>query len=163
MIVFDLMCGQQHRFEGWFRSSEDFERQQASGMLGCPQCQSSAVIKAPMSPAVPTKRNRLAGSRKEPQAASKSPDKHEGHTPVTLPAEVAEAFAKLAAAQAKALSGSTWVGNAFAERSRAIHYGDAVQEQIHGRASPEEAAALVEEGIVIAPLLIPIVPPEEAN
>lgn len=161
MIVFDLMCSRQHRFEGWFRSSDEFARQQSGGLLTCPQCNCSHVSKAPMAPAVPAKMNRAA-----PQAIGEGDDtraKDKSATPdAVLPALVA-AMTRLAEAQAKALERSTWVGDDFAERTRAIHYGEREEEQIHGRASPGEARALIEEGIAIAPLLVPIVPPEEAN
>lgn len=65
--------------------------------------------------------------------------------------------------QAKALASSTWVGDKFAERSRAIHYGEAENEQIHGRATKDEAIELMEEGIAVLPLLIPVAPPDEIN
>ena len=80
-----------------------------------------------------------------------------------MPAPVAAAIKALAHAQAKALANSTWVGPDFAERSRAMHYGEREAEQIHGQATPEEASALVEEGIQIAPLPFPVAPPDELN
>ena len=70
---------------------------------------------------------------------------------------------KLAEVQAKALESSTWVGDAFAERSRAMHYGERDAEPIHGQATRDEAKELLEEGITVAPLLFPVVPPEERN
>jgi hypothetical protein len=41
-----------------------------------------------------------------------------------------------------------------------MHDGDATQRPIHGQATREEAKALIEEGIQVAPLPLPIVPPE---
>lgn len=163
MIVFDLRCTRDHQFEGWFRSSDDFARQQGSGLLTCPLCDCTLISKAPMAPAVPMKLNRAdvraAGTDKPWVEASRN-----GESPAQLaPAELAATLTKLAAAQARLLSESRWVGDEFAERTRAIHYGEAEQEQIHGRSTVEEAAALMEEGIAIAPLPFPIVPAEEAN
>lgn len=160
MIVFDLMCSRRHRFEGWFRSSDDFARQQSGGLLACPQCDCAKVAKAPMAPAVPAKTNRAAPSEPQPDA---SPIKAEPAAPQAVPLALAAALTRLAQAQAKTLATSTWVGDDFAERSRAIHYGERETEQIHGRATFDEATALMEEGILIAPLLVPFVPPEEAN
>ncbi|MEC8179853.1 MAG: DUF1178 family protein, partial [Pseudomonadota bacterium] len=57
MIVFDLSCDNGHRFEGWFRSSSDYEDQGARGLIACPHCGSGEVGKAPMAPAVPAKGN----------------------------------------------------------------------------------------------------------
>ena len=68
-----------------------------------------------------------------------------------------------AAAQAEALRSSNWVGDKFADKARAMHYGEEDVAAIHGQASPEEAQDLIEEGIDIAPVLFPIVPPEQAN
>ena len=150
MIVFDLACDNAHAFEGWFGSSEDFASQQARGLLTCPVCDSAAVAKAPMAPAVPVKANRAAPA---PRAVANKP----------MPAEVAEAFRALAAAQAKALSNSEWVGDRFAAEVRSMHYGEAEEKQVHGRATKDDAVALVEEGIMVAPLLVPVHPPEELN
>ena len=36
-------------------------------------------------------------------------------------------------------------------------------EIIHGQATPEEAQALIEEGIEVAPLPFPVAPPGKAN
>jgi hypothetical protein len=80
-----------------------------------------------------------------------------------MPAEVAAALQNLAEAQAKALKDSKWVGDAFAEQSRAMHYGERDPESIHGQATPDEALALFEEGVPVAPLPFPVAPPEELN
>lgn len=155
MIVFDLSCANGHRFEGWFGSSDDFAGQHAKGLVSCPQCGSNAVAKAPMAPAVPRKGNR------EPAASLVPAKQPMARGP--MPPEVAEALGKLAEAQAKALADSRWVGDAFAEQTRAMHYGEQDPETIHGQASLEEAQALFEEGIPVAPLPFPVAPPDELN
>ena len=132
MIVFDLSCANGHRFEGWFGSSDDYAGQQARGLVCCPQCGSAAVAKAPMAPAVPRKGNRQAPSA--PVAPARQPMARG-----PMPAEVVEALGKLAEAQARALKDSKWVGDAFAEQTRAMHYGERDTESIHGQASFEEA------------------------
>jgi len=155
MIVFDLCCKAGHRFEGWFASSAEFARQSERGLVSCPDCGSVAVDKAPMAPAVPRKGNQL------PQPAPARKDRHVARGP--LPAELTEALVKLAQAQAKALENSRWVGEAFAEESRAMHYDGREPQAIHGRATADEAKELIEEGIAIVPLPFPISPPEELN
>lgn len=160
MIVFDLTCDAGHRFEGWFGSSDDFARQQAKGMVDCPQCGSAVVAKAPMAPAVPRKGNRqpvAAPPMTASAAAVAAP------APPPMPPEVVEALHKLAHAQAQALKSSTWVGGQFAEQSRAMHYGETDQAPIHGEVSPQEAKELLEEGVPVAPLLFPVAPPDELN
>ena len=150
MIVYDLCCNEGHRFEGWFGSSDDYAGQRKGGLVVCPQCGSDAVDKAPMAPAVPRKGNRQIET-KQPLAGG------------AIPPEAAAMLRKLAEVQAEALKSSTWVGDAFPERTRAIHYGEREPETIHGQATADEAQALVEEGIAIAPLLFPVAPPEELN
>jgi hypothetical protein len=154
MIVFDLVCrGAGHRFEGWFANSTAFEDQSGSGLVSCPQCGSTEIDKALMAPSVGRKGNQIAAtveSKKTPIANM-------------LPPAVQEALGKLATLQAQALKQSTWVGDQFADQSRAIHYGEREEVPIHGQATIEEAQALIEEGIAVMPLPFPVAPPEEVN
>ncbi len=76
---------------------------------------------------------------------------------------VREALEKLAKTQAEMLSKSTWVGNDFAEKSRAMHYGEVDTANIHGKATLQDARDLVEEGIGVAPLPFPVAGPDEVN
>lgn len=166
MIVFDLECrAAGHRFEGWFGSSQDFASQQERGLLTCPACGSADVGKAVMAPRVGRKGNQLpAPSSSTPAApqpgAAPSPAQAMGGG---LPPEAVAMFRALAAMQAEALKASTWVGESFAEDVRAMHYGEKDPEPVHGQATLDEARELIEEGIEVAPILFPIVPPGEAN
>lgn len=155
MIVFDLSCADGHRFEGWFGSSVDYDDQQARGLIACPHCGSADVAKAPMAPAVPAKGNQRQDIL-PPQAAQPM-----ANTP--MPPEVQKALAAVARAQAEALKKSTWVGDKFAEESRAMHYGERDEAPIHGQATLAEAKALIEEGVPVAPLPFPVAPPEKLN
>ena len=162
MIVFDLECsGGAHRFEGWFKSSEDFARQQDRGLVACPQCGSGDVAKAPMAPRLSRKGNQMVAAA--PSSAMPAPEKPQLLASPKLPPEALAAMRALAAMQAEAIKDSRWVGDKFAAQSRAMHYGDADQATIHGQATREEAQDLLEEGIMVAPLLIPIAPPDEIN
>ena len=147
MIVFDLACDSGHSFEGWFGSSDDYADQIERGVLTCPQCGSAVVSKAPMAPAVGRKGNQVtapgAGRTQEPSPRPMA------NTP--MPPQMVEAMRQLAQAQARALEGSTWVGEKFVEQSRAMHYGERDHAPIHGQASLEEAKALAEEGVPVAP------------
>jgi len=152
MIVFDLACAGGHRFEGWFASSAAFADQQARGLVACPHCQSTAIAKAPMAPSVPAKGNSRERTGVGKQAVAGK-----------LPPEVAVAMQALAQAQARALRDSTWVGDRFANESRAMHYGERDHATIHGQATRDEAAALIDEGITVTPLPFPVAPPDELN
>ena len=70
---------------------------------------------------------------------------------------------KVARMQAEALKTSTWVGDDFAEQSRKMHYGEQDAAPIHGKATPDEARGLAEEGVPVMPLLVPVTPPDELN
>jgi hypothetical protein len=155
VIVFDLECRlARHRFEGWFGSSDDFAQQQQRGLVSCPQCGSGDVVKALMAPSIGRKGNQITaapGADAQPMSGGK------------LSPEALTMMQAMASMQAEALKDSRWVGNGFAEQSRAMHYGEKDRESIHGEASREQAKALIEEGIDVAPLPFPVAPPEKAN
>ncbi|MBD3728469.1 MAG: DUF1178 family protein [Sphingomonadales bacterium] len=156
MIVFDLHCAEGHRFEGWFGSSEDYASQQQRGLVACPHCGSAQVAKAPMAPAVPAKSNQRSDVAQRGEASR----------PVVggeIPPEVMQAMRALAEAQARALKQSKWVGDDFAEQSRAMHYGERELEAIHGKATLKEAKELMEEGVPLAPIMFPMADPDELN
>lgn len=143
MIVFDLGCASGHVFEGWFGSTEDYESQRTRGLLTCPICGDAEVIKAVQAPRVGAKGNSGA--------------------PAPSPAQAKAMLAALAHAQAKVLEGSEHVGARFADEARAIHLGEAAARSIHGQATRAEAQALAEEGVPVAPLPLPVRPPELKN
>ena len=145
MIVFDLKCAMGHVFEAWFGSSADFEDQRERGLLVCPLCGDAAIEKAVMAPNVPAKSNRR------------------GDMGPLDPRAVKAALAALAAAQTKALEGSTWVGASFAKEARAMHDGVREEAPIHGKATLAEARALIEDGVPVAPLPLPIPEPSARN
>lgn len=158
MIVFDLQCEPVgHRFEGWFGSSADYEEQTARGLVSCPTCGSPDVTKAVMAPNLGRKGNQVALPTSKPETAPQAMT----HAP--LPPEAVAMLKAVAAMQAEAIKSSTWVGEKFAEDARAMHYGEKDATAIHGKATMDEARELIEEGIAVAPLLVPVVPPEEAN
>ena len=143
MIIFDLRCGAQgHVFEAWFGSSEEYEGQRARGLVSCPLCGSGEVDKAPMAPAVGAKGNQADGP---------------------APAQMKALLGAMADAQKKMLETSEHVGPRFADEARAIHLGEAEARAIHGQATPQQADELRGEGVPVAPLPFPVVPPEESN
>ena len=138
MIVFDLKCQPGGEvFEGWFASSEDYAQQIERGLVQCPFCGSVQVEKAPMAPRV----SRTAGA----EAGAK------------------DAMVQLAELQEKLLSNSEWVGTELPETARAMHLGEVERRPVHGQASPEEAKSLIDDGIPVLPLPLPIVPPRQVN
>lgn len=136
MIVLDLCCNREHRFEAWFASSEAFETQRTAHLVTCPHCGSSDVRRLPSAPYVQT-------SSHSAPATSAPPD------PQAIAARLIEALRSAAAR-------SEDVGERFAEEARRIHYGDSEERAIRGKAGREEVIDLIDEGIPILP-----VPPDK--
>lgn len=153
MIVFDLKCDQSHVFEAWFANSGAFDEQKQKGLLSCPICGSADVDKAIMAPNVAPKGNQRSRAQPENAAIAPSP----------APADMKALMATLTKAQAALLEKSEWVGKDFASKARAMDAGEIDATLIHGQASPEEAKSLIEDGIGIMPLPLPVIPPEKQN
>jgi hypothetical protein len=154
MIVYDLICEAEHRFEAWFSSMEDFERQAGTPMLVCPVCGSGEVRRAPAG--IHTRR---PGSRSAPsqmgtpeamdnmEAIETEPD--HGHVAAFPdPKQVVRALRRI-------LKNAENVGERFPEEARRIHYGEAPKRIIRGQASREDTDALREEGIEVVNLPVP--------
>ena len=133
MIHYQLCCGADHAFDGWFPDSAGFDAQVARGLVTCPVCGITAVRRALMAPAVPAKRNATK--------AALMPD---------------ELRAKLQRFRAAIEQNCDDVGSSFADEARRIHNGDAEARGIYGETTPAEAEALADDGIEVA--RIPWVP-----
>lgn len=133
MIHFALVCDKDHGFEGWFSSGVEFDAQSARGLVECPVCGSHSVGKALMAPAI---------------AAPRSPDER----PLAMDPQKRDMMRKLREMVQAVRQNSEDVGDRFAEEARKIHLGESEVRGIVGRASGEDARALIEEGIEIAPL-----------
>ena len=70
---------------------------------------------------------------------------------------------KLAAMQTEMLKDSRWVGDEFTSTARAMHAGEMEPAQVHGNATLEQAKSLVDDGIPVAPLPLPVTPPSQVN
>lgn len=154
MIVFDLQCAAGgHVFEAWFGSSDDFADQKERGLVSCPICGSSDVEKALMAPAVGAKGNSKADESRSLSVSKGNPD----------PAKMKELLGKLAKEQAKALENSDYVGKDFATEARSMHEGEMDERPIHGETTIEDAKALLDDGVPVSPLPLPIRPPKSDN
>jgi hypothetical protein len=72
-------------------------------------------------------------------------------------------LAKLAALQAEMLKDSRWIGDEFTDTARAMHCGEIEPALVHGSATLAEAKALAEDGVPVAPLPLPVIPPTQVN
>lgn len=139
MKVIDLHCTNGHGFEGWFGSEDDFLQQKERGLVECPLCADRTITRLPSAP-----RLNLSGAR---EAASTPP---QGATVKTTDLQVAwmQAVRQL-------LASTEDVGERFAEEARRIHYGETAQRGIRGQTTPDERAALADEGIEVVSIPVP--------
>ena len=71
-----------------------------------------------------------------------------------------QAMAQLRELSRKMRESAENVGDRFAEEARKIHFGEVEARGIYGEATPEDARALVEDGVEFMP--IPVFP-EDSN
>jgi hypothetical protein len=119
MILYDLLCKQDHAFEGWFRDSKSYDGQRRAGRVVCPLCGDKKIRKAPMAP-------RLAKNRTSSDG---------------------EALAALRQIRRQVETNCDYVGERFAEEARKIHYGETEKRGIYGEASETDSKELADEGI----------------
>ncbi len=145
MKVLDLLCQQDHAFEGWFASEQDYLDQRQRGLLQCPLCGVSEVRKTLSAPRI-----NLGGRTGDGLAPPVAPsaDLHAPSNPEPASAAQVQAAAWMQAAR-KFLAQAEDVGPRFAEEARRMHRGDAPERSIKGRASVTEAEQLLEEGIPV--------------
>lgn len=138
MIRFTLKCSKDHEFDSWFKSGADFDA--LAAQLSCPVCGDSAVEKSLMAPAV-------------------RPAKKAGMKPLTSPQNDLEAA--MAEMRRAVEENSEYVGLNFAAEARRMHEGEIDPRAIYGEAKLDEAKALLEDGVPVAPL--PFIPQRKAN
>lgn len=134
MISYQLKCSSGHQFEAWFPSSGAYDEQHAAGDVSCPLCGGQDVTKAPMAPAVASRKDSARPSREAEARAQ------------TVAREIVETAYRLREHVEQTCDN---VGTAFAEEARRIHYGETEVRGIYGEATVEETRSLDEEGIEV--------------
>lgn len=158
MKVLDLQCEQQHLFEGWFASEDDFQHQLGRQLVSCPMCASTSVSKRLSAP-----RLNLGATELRAEPAHAQVPKTQQTPPTSQMAamnpEQAQTLQQLQAAYLsmvrQVVQNTEDVGERFASEARKIHEGQAPERGIRGHATPDEAQALMEEGIAVVPLPVP--------
>jgi hypothetical protein len=172
MIRYALQCERGHAFESWFQDSASFDRQAKRGLVSCPMCDSVRVEKSIMAPQIPRKGRtaeqrageektlRAAARRRKAEAAAAAVAPPETTAPLAMAPQEAELRAKLKELRDHIKANADNVGEQFPEQARKMHYGEIEHRPIYGDASPNEAKALIEEGVDVLPL--PVLP-EDRN
>ncbi len=151
MIRYALRCERGHAFESWFQSSAAYDSQHKRGLVACPSCDSTKVDKAIMAPRI----TRKGKSRSAPEPVTAPADDTSSKSLVMAPQE-RELVTKLKELRDHVLKNADNVGNKFPDEARKMHYGDIEHRAIYGEATTEEARALIDEGVEVAPL--PVLP-----
>ncbi|MEY8837764.1 DUF1178 family protein [Cribrihabitans sp. XS_ASV171] len=149
MIQYALKCSEGHTFDSWFQSAEAFDKLLRGGMVTCAACGGTQVEKAIMTPRV-----RPARKSAKPEVEPKSE-----RGALSRPANPAEKA--LAEMRRHVEKTADYVGRDFAAEARRMHLGEAPERSIYGEARAEEAKALIEEGVPVAPL--PFMPNRKTN
>ena len=151
MIRYQLRCEFGHPFESWFRSSAAYETQERRKLVNCPTCGSSKVERAIMAPQIVSKMGRDSTAAAPAAEATPAP----ASTPLML-AQERELRVKLKELRDHIVKNADNVGERFANEARKMHYGDIEHRPIYGEASPDEARALIDEGVEVSSL--PVLP-----
>ena len=153
MKIFDLACDNEHRFEGWFASSEEFDSQLSNHLVACPLCGSSQVTKLPAAVYVKSGRTRPPAARAETPAQER--------LSVAYQQQVALKTEMMAKLIEQVVKNTEDVGSAFPEEARKIHYKESPPRHIRGTASSDQVAELKDEGIEV--MVLPIAVPADSK
>ncbi len=161
MIRYALVCENGHGFESWFADSAAFDKQAKRKLVTCPQCGSAKVEKAIMAPRLAGKKGKAPAMDASAEAPAPETSATEAPAPLAMVSPQEHEFrAKLKELRDHLVKNADHVGAKFPEEARKMHYGETEHRSIYGEASPDEAKALVEEGIEVHAL--PVLP-EERN
>jgi len=151
MKVLDLSCAHAHQFEGWFASEDEFQAQLGQGLVSCPLCGDTQVVKKLSAPRLNLTTTR-ASDNPLTNTATTAPADVSTHLPTIEPEQMQAAWMKMVR---HVISNTEDVGEQFPTEARKMHYGDAEHRNIRGKATPEETQELMEEGISVLPLPVP--------
>ncbi|MBU6468295.1 MAG: DUF1178 family protein [Betaproteobacteria bacterium] len=146
MIVYDLSCPFAHQFEGWYESSESFEKLKEQGLIECPICKSQEIKRVPSAPFIGSSfSNKENSEERARQIETKG---------ISLPTNNVAAkgdFMELLRQQIIQLINSNTedVGKDFAQTAKKIHYHEIPDKNIRGIATVDELQELQEEGIEV--------------
>ena len=168
MIRYSLRCDADHQFDSWFANAAAYDMLAKSGQVSCAICGSTKVEKSLMVPSVRPGRKQAnpqpASDQTAPVDAGASTAAPQSAPPPSRPVLSAPGSAleaAFAALRQQIEANSEYVGNKFVGEARKIHNGEVPERAIYGEAKPEEARALMDEGIALMPL--PFMPSRKTN
>ena len=141
MVIFDLICSQGHRFEGWFENLQELEVQLEQRLISCPACEDSDVQRLPSTFGIVKK----SSSPETPQPKPTLPKIKDGSK--VSPGEVLEVLDKWRKLSEKVEKEFDDVGSHFSEEALKIHYGSTKKRNIRGQSTEDQEKMLREEGV----------------
>ncbi|HRD75622.1 MAG TPA: DUF1178 family protein [Hyphomicrobiaceae bacterium] len=164
MIRYTLRCDKRHEFEGWFKSSDAFDRQAKRRLVECPKCGSTKVERSIMAPSIVKGRKSGRGRPAEPAPTTETAPPELAISPAPAPGEpdarqTRELLRQMRKVRDELLSKSEYVGPKFADEARKIHLKETPARGIHGEASKSDVEALREDGIEVYP--VPVLPDDQ--
>ncbi len=132
MVVYDLICSQGHRFEGWFTSLDELEDQLRAHLLSCPVCGDETISRRPST----------FGVVKSGRAEATPPAPVE--TGAENPLEFLRRWRDFSARMEKEYDD---VGSRFTEEALKMHYGVTGRRNIRGLSTDTQEEMLRKEGV----------------
>ena len=129
-MKYNLICECGKTFESWFSSSVEYDALKRKKLINCIYCDSTSIKKSIMAPNLSNKSNETSKKAKLEKDIKK---------------QLLE-FRKYIEKNCKN------VGDNFPQEARSIHYDKKTSQGIYGKATPEETAELLDEGIDIVTL-----------
>ena len=167
MIKYSLHCEFLHTFEAWFSDSASFEKQCELSLVSCPECGSSKIKRALMTPNLSAGNNKnqqkpvteainsdvmaLEGrNSNEPESAQTSRATERSNLKSDKQISPVQVITMLRNIHSYFEKNGRNVGNTFAQEALKIHYGEKEPDLIYGTCTEEEGEQLVDEGVEFA-------------
>ena len=128
MIKYNLICECGKTFDSWFSSSDEHDVHRRKKLIHCIYCDSTSVNKSVMAPNLFSKTNKISRNTNIEKKIKK----------------------QLLELRRYIEKNCKYVGDNFTREARSIHYDKKTSKGIYGKATPEETAELLEEGIDVA-------------
>ena len=143
MINFSLICQKNHEFEGWFRTSKDYDSQIKQGLISCPFCNDTSISKALMAPAV--------RSSNKTHVETLPSIKNEKNKKIENKSLIKDDNIRVALRNFRSYIEKNCedVGDNFAKEARLISKGESKERSIYGKVNNKDAEKLLDEGIEI--------------
>jgi hypothetical protein len=134
VIIYDLKCDKNHKFEGWFNDRAAYEGQKARKLITCPICGSSGVEMVPSTISIMGRETKDAGQGKSKEIS---------------PLKAVQLF------QEFINRNFDDVGDKFAEVALKIHKGEEERRNIKGTTTKEDEDTLKEAGVEFFKISVP--------